>query len=143
MKYPVKLESDSDDTVMVSFPDLPGTLTYGEDEEDGLLRALDALESMVEALIAERRPVPMPGRRRGPSVQVPTQTALKILLHNRMLERGVTKAQLARALHLHRPQVDRMLSLRNASRLDQIDAAMAWLGADLSVRVEDRTHRHG
>ena len=137
MKYPVTLTPDSDDTVVVSFPDLPGALTYGEDEAEALHRAVDALETLVQALIADRKPIPLPRRRRGRSVQVPTQTALKILLHNRMIEQGISKAQLARSLRLHRPQIDRLLDVRHGSRLDQLDAALASMGARISATLEE------
>ena len=137
MKYPVTLTPDSDDTVVVSFPDLPGALTYGEDEAEALSHAVDALETLVQALIADRKPVPLPRRRRGCSVQVPTQTALKILLHNRMIEQGISKSQLARSLRLHRPQIDRLLDVRHGSRLDQLDAALASMGARISATLEE------
>ncbi len=50
---------------------------------------------------------------------------------------GVTKAELARRLGWHGPQVDRLLDLNHASRLDQIEAALAALGKRLQVTVRD------
>ncbi len=50
-------------------------------------------------------------------------------------EQGIKKAELARRLGWHTPQVDRLFDLRHASRLDQIEAAAAVLGRHLEVRV--------
>lgn len=45
------------------------------------------------------------------------------------------KAELTRRLGWHMPQVDRLLDLRHASRLDQIEAAAHALGRVVEVRV--------
>ncbi|MEX2615187.1 MAG: hypothetical protein WD767_03735 [Alphaproteobacteria bacterium] len=46
---------------------------------------------------------------------------------------GVTRAELAKRLHCHAPQVDRLLDLNHASRMDRIDAAFHALGQRISV----------
>jgi antitoxin HicB len=52
-----------------------------------------------------------------------------------MRKQGVRKAELARRLRWHGPQVDRLFDFRHASRLDQIEAAFSALGAKLDVDV--------
>ncbi len=47
----------------------------------------------------------------------------------------IGKAQLARRLNCHLPEVDRLLDLRHASRLDQLEAAFRALGKQLSIRI--------
>ena len=47
MRYPVDLVREGSKT-LVSFPDFPNTHTYGDDEEEALTRALDALEWRLE-----------------------------------------------------------------------------------------------
>ena len=49
----------------------------------------------------------------------------------------VNKAEPARRLNCHMPQVDRLLDLRHASRLDQLEAAFRALGKQLPVQVSD------
>ena len=61
--------------------------------------------------------------------------AAKIALYQAMREQGVRKADLARKLKLHPPQVDRLLNLHHKSRLDQLDAALEALGKRLELRV--------
>jgi antitoxin HicB len=59
----------------------------------------------------------------------------KILLSNEMVRQGVRKAELARRLDVHMPQVDRLLNLSHSSRLDQIEAALEKLGKHLEVSL--------
>jgi antitoxin HicB len=49
----------------------------------------------------------------------------------------VGKAELARRLNRHLPQVDRLLNLRHASRLDQLEAAFRALGKQISVLISE------
>lgn len=133
MWYPVKLKRDTNGTVLVTFPDFPEAATFGEDNQDALLRAVDALETAVQGRMSDREDIPEPSPRYRHRVQLPTQAVVKILLYRAMREKGVSKSKLAGSLHWHRPQVDRLLDLRHASRLDHIDAALRKLGARLEV----------
>ncbi len=137
--YPVVLEPDDNDTVMVSFPDVPGAVTFGQDEDEALTRAADALETMFIAYIGDRRPIPRPSRprKRQRTVTLPPLATAKVALYQTMREQGVRKAELARRLHCDFRQVDRLLDLRHRSRLDQIDAALAALGKHLDIRLRD------
>ena len=124
MWYPVKMKRDTNDTILVSFPDFPEAVTFGEDKEDALLHAVDALETIIQAYMADKRAIPAPRRRRGNGVELPTQAVVKILLYQVMREREMSKSQLARRLHCHRPQVARPLELTHASWLHHVDAAI-------------------
>jgi antitoxin HicB len=48
---------------------------------------------------------------------------------------GVKKTELARRLNWHLMQVDRLLDLHHASRIDQVEAALSALDRRLEVRV--------
>jgi antitoxin HicB len=52
-----------------------------------------------------------------------------------MTEQGIKKAELARGLGWHVPQVDGLFDLKHASRFDQIEAAARVLGRYIEVRV--------
>lgn len=137
--YPVKLERDTNGTLLVTFPDVPEAITYGADEPDALLRAVDALETALMGYIGEKRPIPRPSRirRKKRAVQLPALSGAKLELYEAMRAGKVRKAELARRLNVHMPQVDRLLDLRHASRLDQIEAALIAVGKRLLVAVED------
>ncbi len=138
--YPVTLEKDDNGTVLVRFPDIPSAHTFGEDEEDALARAVDALESAFIGLMADRQDIPTPSkaRRSQKTVALPALSIVKVALYEAMREAGIRKADLARRLGWHMPQVDRLLDLRHASRLDQIEAALNALGKELVVDVKSK-----
>ena len=133
LAYPVEL-ADDDGTVMVTSPDFPEMVTYGDNRAEGLARAVDAIEEAIAARISSRRdiPIPSPGQR---CVTLPTLTAVKVLLHQCMQSEGVTKAELARRLGWHMPQVDRVLDINHHSRLDRMDAALNAFGRHLAVET--------
>jgi antitoxin HicB len=138
MDYPVRLERDDNDTVLVSFPDFPEAHTFGDDEADALAHAPDALATAIDAYIKDRRDVPLPSaivaRHR---VTVPALVEAKLRLYETMRAKRVNKAELARRLKWHAPQVDRLLEMTHASKLEQLELAFAALGKRLIVGVED------
>ena len=59
----------------------------------------------------------------------------KAALYEAMREQGVGRAELARRLRWHLPQVAHVLDLRHASKMEQVEAALAALGLRLIVDV--------
>jgi antitoxin HicB len=133
--YPVTLTPD-DGTVMVSFPDIPEALTFGADEDEALLQAVDALETALSLYVDAREPLPVPSAPEGRQTVRPSPLdCAKLGIYQAMTEQGIRKAELARRLGWHMPQVDRLLDLNHASRFDQIEAAARVLGLSVEVRV--------
>ena len=139
IKYPVSLTADTNGTILVSFPDVPEAHTFGDDEEEALLRGVDALETALMMYIEDRRDIPRPSpiRKKSKYVTLPALTEAKVALYQGMRDKGVRKTELARRLGWHMPQVDRLLDLCHASRLDQLDAAFAALNKRLTIEVQD------
>jgi len=138
LAYPVELEADDNGTVLVTFVDVSEAITFGVDKGEALLRAVDAFETALAGYIADRRDIPEPSpAKRRPTVSPTPLAAAKIALYQTMRAQGVSKAALGRRLGWHMPQVDRLLDLAHASRLDQIDTALRILGKALSVDVHD------
>lgn len=125
------------DSVLVSFIDVPEAITFGADEAEALLQAVDALETALSFYVEARRPLPVPSKaKRGQRTVRPSALeGAKLGVYQAMTEQGIKKAELARRLGWHMPQVDRLFDLRHASRLDQIEAAARALGRHLEVRV--------
>ncbi len=133
LQYPVSLQDD-EETVLVTCPDFPELTTFGDDLQEALARAADAFEEAIAARIAAKQKIPTPSA--GETyVVVPTLTAIKAMLYQRMREQGIGKAELARRLGWHLPQVDRVLDVNHRSRLDRIDAALNAIGWQLEVRT--------
>lgn len=134
--YPVILACDDNETVLVTFPDVPGAITYGDDEAEALAHAVDALETVLSGLIADRRDVPAPSAANGrPTVAPSLLGALKVAVYRTMRARGWRKADLARAMGLNPRQIDRLLDLRHGSTVAQLDQALAVCGVRASVET--------
>lgn len=134
MDYPVNLAPDDNGTVLATFPDVPGAITYGADEGEALANAVDALETILSALITDRRDIPAPSPARGRKTVSPSLLgSLKINLYRAMRGRGWRKADLARAMALNPRQIDRLLDLRHSSTVAQLEQALAACGARVEV----------
>ncbi|MFZ4537749.1 type II toxin-antitoxin system HicB family antitoxin [Propionivibrio sp.] len=133
--YPVILTPD-DGTVLVTFPDVPEAITFGVNEDEALLYAVEALESALLFYINDRAPLPVPSEANGrPTVRPSALECAKLGVYQAMTEQGIKKSELARRLGWHMPQVDRLFDLSHASRFDQIEAAARALGRHIEVRV--------
>jgi antitoxin HicB len=138
MDYPVILENDDNDTILVSFPDFPEAHTFGEDQADALVHAADALSTVLDLYIKDRRPIPLPSAfPAAPRVSVPVLMETKLLLYATMRDARLTKAALGRRLHVHAPQIDRLLDVRHTSQLGQIEEALRVMGKQLVVQAVD------
>jgi len=138
LDYPVILERAGDGRILVDFPDFPEAHTYGDTKDEALMRAQDALATIIDAYIRDRQPIPTPSdRRRTPRVRVPALTAAKVALYRAMRDAKVTKTALAKRLGWHLPQVDRLFDVQHGSRLDQLEAAATVLGKQMWVALVD------
>jgi antitoxin HicB len=139
LRYPVLLEPDTNGTVLVSFPDIPEAHTFGDDEQEALARAADLLQDVLADYIESRRDVPEPSKvkKRSSSLILPVLTEAKLGLYREMRASRVRKVDLARRLGCHMRQVDRLLDLGHASRLDQIEAAFAALHKRVVIEIRD------
>ena len=136
LTYPIRLEEDVG-TVMATSPDFPELTTFGDDRDDALMRAVDALEEAIAARIHAGQNIPPPSKGEV-RVGMPTLTAVKVILYQGMRDDGVGKAELARRLGWHLPQVDRVLDIQHRSRMDQMDAALGVIGRELHVSAPAR-----
>ena len=136
--YPVVLERDENGTLLVICPDLPEVTTFGDDRDDALRHAADAIEEALAARIARHEDIPSPspeGDR--PVVNLPPLARAKIELYQAARKSGVPTAEIARRLGWQTVELDRLLDLRRRSRIEQIDQALRALGKRLVVTVQD------
>jgi len=104
-RYPVRLEPDTNGTIRVNFPDVPEAHTFGENIDEALMHAVDALETAFMLYIEDRRDIPKPSpvKRKDHSVALPALTEAKLALYSTMRTDGVGKAELGRQLNWHLP----------------------------------------
>lgn len=135
--YPVVLEPQADGGFVARFPDVPEAITQGEDRVEALLHAVDALETALSFYVDARRPLPVPSKpKRGQPVVHPSALeSAKLAIYAAMVEQGIKKSELARRLGWHIPQVDRLLDLNHATRMEHLESAARILGKEIRLSV--------
>ena len=132
LAYPIHLEPDDNDTVLATSPDFPELVTFGDDRDEALVRAVDALEEAIAARMYDREDIPPPSQGADCAV-LPALITAKVMLYQGMRDRGIGKAELARRLGWTLMQVDRVMDVNHRSRLDDMDAALRAVGCRLTV----------
>lgn len=135
-KYPVTLTKDGAN-LLVTFKDIPEAITFGKNEEEALENAIDALETGLSFYVDARKPLPKPSKaKRGQKIIAPSALeSAKLGVYQAMMDQGIKKAELARRLGWHMPQIDRLFDLKHSSKFDQIEAAATVLGCHIEITV--------
>ena len=134
LAYPYILTPDDNGTLLVTFPDIPEAVAVGEDEDTAKIEAIDGLICALEGYFEDRKAVPLPSENDGEHVVVlPALETTKILLLNEMVQQNVKKAEMARRLDVHMPQIDRLLNLRHNTKIDFLEKAAEKLGKNLNI----------
>ena len=135
-KYPATITKDGRN-LLVTFKDVPEAITFGKTEADALSNAVDALETGLSFYVDARKPLPKPSRaKRGQKLISPSALeSAKLGVYQAMMDQGIKKAELARRLGWHMPQIDRLFDLKHSSKFDQIEAAATVLGCHIEITV--------
>lgn len=140
--YPCLLESEHEagfeGVFNVSFPDVPGALTFGHGKTEALMMAEDVLAIMLADYVERDKdlPVPSPLVAGQELVAVPPMAAAKLSIYTAMRQQGVTKKLLAEQLAISDATADKLLVPDRYSPWSQITRALELLGRKLVV--EDR-----
>jgi antitoxin HicB len=138
--YPAALTPDPDGGFTVTFRDVAEAIA-------GRKRCCrPRMPSKLAMYIAAKEPLPAPSKAEAGEemVQLSALGMAKTPLHDAMREQGIGRAELALRLRWHLPQVNRVLDPRHASRMEQVEAALAALGLRLIVdaaRAAQRSSR--
>lgn len=135
--YPVTLHHEAG-SVWVSCDSVPELASAGDNDAEALREAVDGLESALSLYVDAGQPIPLPlpAKPGQALVRLPVVSAAKVALWNALQAEGIGKAELARRLGVHRPQVDRLLDLCHGSKMDEVERALAAVGRRLSLAVE-------
>lgn len=134
MFYPAIFDY-ADDGITVTFPDIPEAITCGQTTVEAMEMAEDVLLFVAEHYMADGLPFPLaraprPGET---AVHMPESAYLKILLHNKMCENHVSKAELARLAEVSPAEMTRITNIRHSTKIDTIGKLMALLGSPLHI----------
>lgn len=134
MWYEVVLKPDDNETWLVTAPEFPEVVTFGQSQEDACRNGRNAIEEAIAARISANEDIPAPladTTGRGWFIEIPALVVLKSALHMILRSKGWTRADLMRALGCQREHVDRLFRLDHNSRLDSLEAAFKALGEPL------------
>ncbi len=136
LEYRIELMPDDNNTLLVSCPQLPMVVTFGETEADARGHALDAIEAALGSMIEDGDDIPRPDGKGEIVIRLPLLVSLKVQLYWALRSVGISRAELARRLGWNRESVDRLFRLDHRSRLEQIEAAFSILGRQVDVDVK-------
>jgi antitoxin HicB len=133
--WPIEIQEEPEGFT-VTFPDVPGAVTWGETRAEAMERAEDALVSVISAMIEDGQAVPLPSAPRGrPKVSVPPLDAAKIALHDAMLKAHMSNVELAHRMGLDEKAVRRLRDPLQRSHIETVAAALRVLGKKLELSV--------
>ena len=137
--YPCVLTPEDEGGYSVSFPNVPEALTCGDDRDEALAMAEDALAVALGAYVQCREDIPVPGPPEPGQevVAVPLVVAAKLALYSAMREQGLSKVGLARLMGLSEGAVRKLLNPGHRSHIRQVEKALRKVGRRLVV--EDGT----
>jgi antitoxin HicB len=136
-EYAVLLAPAEEGGFVVTCRGLPEVITQGENVEDALTQAVDAMDEAFAARMKSNEDFPKPTRPREGEylVSPPAETVLKAALYIAMREAGVTKVELAKRLGVDEKEVRRLLDPHHGSKLPRIAEAVQLLGKRLRIEL--------
>ncbi|ANI31350.1 antitoxin HicB [Yersinia entomophaga] len=136
--YPASyLFDETSGEYQIHFRDFPEVQSVTYSIEDVELEAQDSLKTAIAVEMEERRSIPAPSMPEDNefSVHLPILVTLKAELHNGMIASGTRKADLARKLGLNAAQMERLLDVDYASKVEALEQALYLLGYEAHVVV--------
>ncbi len=135
-RFAVRLVNDPDGGVLATFPDVPEAITYGDDRDDALRSAQEALAVALFGYLKEGRKLPATKRKTGTFVAPQATDFLKIAVVEAWMESGLTKSEFARMLGVDEKEARRILDPDAATKADRLEEALSILGRKVHITVE-------
>lgn len=137
MRYPATFTPAEEGGFVVTFRDIPEAITQGDDIEEAREMAADALLTAMDFYFEDGRPVPAPSKaKRGEElVSLPASVWAKVLVLNEMSAQGIRPAELARRMGIKPQEVNRIVKLDHATKIDTLAEALQAMGKRLDIGV--------
>jgi antitoxin HicB len=138
LAYAIRLEPAKEGGYVVTCRDLPEVVTQGDDLEEALAQASDAMDEAFAARIDDGEDFPEASApRKGEYVVAPSSDlSAKAALYLVMKEAGISKAALARTLQVDEKEVRRLLDPHHPSKLPRMEEALRALGKRLVLCLQ-------
>jgi antitoxin HicB len=130
------LRSDPDGGVIATFPDVPEAITFGNDRDDAIRSAQEALAVALFGYLKEGRELPKARRKSGTLIAPQATDVLKIAVVEAWLESGISKSEFARMLGVDEREARRILDPDSATKADRLEEALSVLGRKVHIAVE-------
>lgn len=137
MRYPVKLDKAKEGGYVVSFLDIPETLTQGDAREEALEMAQDALLTAFQFYFEDNEKIPEPSEITGDYIEIelPVSVVAKILMLNLFVDSKLTRSELARKMGVKKQEITRLFNLQHSTKIDTINQAIIAMGSKLSISL--------
>ena len=134
--FPYVTEADND-SLVVSFPDVPEALTQVDQGEDVHEVVHDCLVTALRSRVQDHEPLPVASPARGRAiVSLDALESAKLALYASMRENNLTNVALSKKLGVTEAVVRRLLDLDHRSHIGRIERALAVMGRRLEVSVK-------
>ena len=138
--YPAHYTFDNEsDAWQIHFRDFPEQQAACYKREDIELEAQESLLLAIAMEMEEGRtvPAPSPALHDELAIHLPVLVKLKLELHNIMLAGATSKADLARKMGFNSGQMDRLLDVAYASKVEALEQALYLLGYEVQTSVAE------
>lgn len=137
MQYPAKFEPE-ENSYNVIFRDIPEAITCGDDYQDALVMAEDALITALDFYFEDRRIVPPPSEPQEGEVliELPPSVVAKIFLMNEIAHQKITNVELANRIGVKPQEMRRITSSLHTTKIDTLHKALKALGKDLILSIK-------
>jgi len=138
--YPARFTHDANDGgYVVTFRDVRGAVTQGDNLEESITNAQDCLDEAIAGCISRGDAIPAASQlRRGERlIALPPLMAAKASLYLAMRDATISNVKLASLMDCDEKEVRRMLSPRHQTKVTRIQDALRLLGKRLLVSLDD------
>ena len=135
--YPCVLTPDEDESLVVTFPDVPEAITGGADRSEALAVAEDALATTLAGYVHEKWDIPEPSEAADGQELIPVSpvVAAKLALYSAMRAQRITKVELARRLGISESAARKLTNPDHRSHVSHVHKALRAVGRSLRVEV--------
>lgn len=135
--YPAKFAKDADGGYSVTFRDIPEAVSQGDTLAEAKAAAADALVTAMDFYFEDNRQVPKASKVQKDEefVELPVSVATKVQLLNTMIENRYRPIDLAKAMGMKPQEINRIINVKHATKIDTIAAAFRAMGKSLELRV--------
>jgi len=136
--YYARIEDDPDGGHIVTFPDVAEAITAGQNREEALENASQALGFALRCRLSSGQPLPAPVPDESLiPIGLDAWNTLKLAVMEAFRSAGITKTELARQLGKKETEARRILDPNYPTKLQTLEQVLGILGKKLIITVKD------